>query len=96
MGEVVDLVVETLKGIRKDLHSLKDDVRNELRALRTETREGFAAVNARLLRVEAEQAKTNARLDHLVEFSGDRWRDLDRRVTALERDREPRPGPAQG
>ena len=45
-------------------------------------------MNARLMQVEAQIVQTNVRLDHLVEFSGERWRDLERRVSSLEAGRQ--------
>ena len=46
------------------------DIRTELRQLSA--------------RVDANQEQTNRRLDQLVENLGAHWRELDRRVTALE------------
>ena len=61
---------------------LSVEILREIRGLRgdVQTIRGFTAV-----RIELD--RTHARLDNLVEISGDRWRALDARVLVLERRR---------
>jgi len=70
MGDVVDLTVEILKQIRDEIIGMKGEI---------------VAMKSEICGLRVEVRETNARLDHLVEFSGERWRALDRRVTELER-----------
>lgn len=76
MGEVVSLTLEILKDIRDEVRGLREDVRG------TNTR--LDRVEGRILQLDAQQAQTNVRLDHLLDLSSRSWRDLERRVTALE------------
>jgi len=70
-GEVHELTIEVLKGIRSEISKLREETRGDTRKLREEMHRGFGAVTSRI--------------DHLVEFSGDRWRDHEERLTRIEK-----------
>ena len=72
-GNVLDLTTRVLIEIR-------DEVRRTNERLVT----GFAEVNERLDQTNARLDQTNARLDNLRDIAGDRYRELDARVRALE------------
>ena len=72
-GKVVDVTVRILTQIRDEIRGLREEfveLRGEFVELRRETREGLAAVNARL--------------ENLRDLAGDRYRSLDSRVRVLE------------
>jgi hypothetical protein len=72
-GEVVNLTVSILRNIRDELRELNGRigvVEQRLGTLESTTGRGFEAVTARL--------------ENIRDFSGERWRDLERRVRKLE------------
>jgi hypothetical protein len=83
-GQVVDVTVEILKGIREEIRELRKDTNARFEALETATTrletatiQGFEGVHARL-------EITNRRLDHLIDFAGERYRDHEERLRRLE------------
>jgi hypothetical protein len=79
-GNVMDLVPDLLRGIRDEIRGLRGDVD----ALRGEVR----GLDVRMHHVEIAQIETNLRLEKLIENTGAHWRDVEARVTDLERWRE--------
>ncbi len=76
---VKNLTVEILKQIRAELSGLRGEMRDEIGGLREEQKSGFRELRDRF--------------DHLLEFAGDRYRNHERRIRALERHvAPPRPG----
>lgn len=68
-GSVADLTVEVLK-----------DIRSELR----QSNERLGRVETRLEAVDEGIGQLNERFDHLLQISGKRWQDHDRRIRVLE------------
>ncbi len=78
---VRNLTVEILKQIRAELTGLRGEVgglREEVGGLREEQKTGFKELRDRF--------------DNLLELSGGRYRDHERRIRALERHATPRRG----
>ena len=87
-GEVHDLTIEILKGIRGELVKLRE----ENVQLREEMHRGFELLSSRIdgvsKRVDGVSRRidgVSSRMDHLVEFSGERWRDHEERLTRIEK-----------
>jgi hypothetical protein len=82
-GEVVNLTVSILRSIRDELRELNERVdqrfgalEQRLGALESTTARGFEAVTVRL--------------ENIRDFSGERWRDHERRIRRLEARAAPR------
>lgn len=71
--DVANLTVQILKGIRSDLAALSDRIDETNARLKA----GFDQLGQRLERVEG-------RLDHVVDFIGERYRDHEKRIRRLE------------
>ena len=72
-GEVVNLTVSILRNIRDELRELNGrigGVEQRLGTLESTAGRGFEAVTARL--------------ENICDFSGERWRELEKRVRKLE------------
>ena len=78
-ANVEDLTVAILRKIR-----------GELVALRNDTAAGFSLVTGRLDHLTDRFDHLGARFDHLLDFTGDRYRDHERRIVKLERRPSPR------
>jgi hypothetical protein len=72
-NRVGDLTTRVLIEIREEMRGMRDELRVTNERLET----GFAEVNAKL-------DQTNARLENLRDLAGDRYRELDARIRALE------------
>ena len=97
-GEVHDLTVEILKGIRGELVTLRGEVvtlRGELVVLRDHVDTGLQGVkdevqqlNTRVDSLERETARgfeaVTRRLEHIADFSGERWREHEGRLRKIE------------
>jgi hypothetical protein len=79
MGDVIDFQQRVMERMLEELQGMREELRG--------TNARLDKVEVRLLHIEAHVAQTNVRFDHLLEFTGEKWRDLDRRVTALEQQR---------
>jgi hypothetical protein len=64
------VTVAILRNIRDEIHGLREEMNTRFVALESATARGFEAVTARL--------------EHLRDFSGDKWRDHERRIRKLE------------
>ena len=73
-GQLANLTVEILKQIRDGIGALRDELKTEMCELRVDVGELSDRVG-----------KLNGRFDHLLDFSGDRYRNLERRIKVLER-----------
>lgn len=90
-AQVRDLTLQVLIDIRGEITGLRAEM-NGLRGEITNVREELVKLReehgARLDRLERETARgfegVSARLDHLVEFSGERWRDHEGRLRRIE------------
>ena len=76
-ASVTDVTVRILTSIRDEIHELRADsnarfesLEQRLGTLETTTARGFEAVTARL--------------EHIRDFTGERWRDHERRIRRLE------------
>jgi hypothetical protein len=86
-GNVTDVTVAILRNIRDELKDLRS-IRDELRELRVEVHELRVDTNERFEALESTTARgfeaVTARIEHLRDFSGERWRDHERRIRRLE------------
>ena len=78
-GNGTDQMLRALLSIESRLDRGFAELRTELQGLRGETHAGFERLDARI-------DQTNERLDKVIENTGKYWRELERRVSALEDD----------
>ena len=80
-GRNVDPIVQAIRELGRDLGARID-------VLATATVEGFRQVREEVAGVSRRVDGLGTRLDAVVVNTGEHWRDLDRRVTALETRRD--------
>lgn len=86
-----DEMRDEVRGLRDDFSEFKAEVRNEFGAVRSEIKELREDLKLEIAELRAEVEVLNARVerverrvDHLIDFTGARWRDVDRRLKRLE------------
>jgi hypothetical protein len=87
-GKVADLTVTILKEIRDEMRGMREEMREELGSVRGEIHDLRTETNERFVALESTTARgfeaVTARLEHLRDFAGERWRDHEERIRRLE------------
>ena len=87
-GQNVDPIVQAIRELGRDLGARIDRTNERIDVLATATVEGFRQVRDEVAGVSRRVDGLGVRLDAVVVNTGEHWRDLDRRVTALETRRD--------
>jgi hypothetical protein len=77
-------VLERFKEYDRRFDSMQQSIAELTAKLIERTETGFNRLSERLDQTNARLDQTNARLDQLIINTGAHWRDLERRVSALE------------